>query len=34
MRLYKNTLKIAGIVNEILYYHMNMSGLAFDADTT
>ena len=34
MKLYKNTLKIVGIVNEILDYHMNMNGLAFHADTT
>ena len=25
MKLYKNMLKIAGIVNEILYYHTNMN---------
>ena len=29
MKLYKNMLKIAGIVNEILSYHTNMNGLVF-----
>ena len=34
MKLYKNMEKIAGIVIEILYYHMNMSGLVFHVDIT
>ena len=32
MKIYKNMEAIAGIVNEILYFHKNMSLLAFHAD--
>ena len=34
MKLYKNMLKIVGIVIETLYYHMNMNFLAFHVDIT
>ena len=30
---YKNMLKIVGVVIEILYYHMNVNGLAFHVVT-
>ena len=33
MRLYKNMEKIAGIVNETHYYHMNTNGLVFHVIT-
>ena len=32
MKLYKNREKIAGIVIEILYYHMNMNLLVSHVD--
>ena len=34
MRLYKNTLNVVATVDEILYYRMNMNGLALHAGTT
>ena len=34
MKLYKNMAKIAGIVIEKHYYHMNMNGLVFHVDIT
>ena len=33
MKVYKNRVKIAGIVIEILSCHTNMNGLAFHADS-
>ena len=34
MKLYKNMLEVVRIVNEILYYHTNMNGLAFHVVTS
>ena len=34
MKLYKNMLKIAGIVIEILHFHTNMNLLNYHVDST